>query len=182
MYPSNDSAGYEKWVGNSLVEFAAPSVFGATVDITTFPTPEYWNVTRPNFETTMHFHDQIETITIAAHGNAGQQWYEDQNLSLTLFILFFASVDIAVTLYDHCYEVVASNNNDAAQQKPKKRKGGLTDKAIRAIIKWAKGGEHDNQATRHDGESEQDQRKKGQGFRIGHEMAKRKTKPSRKSA
>jgi hypothetical protein len=149
------------WVGGGQVEFAAAGVFGATVDITAIPAPEYWNVTKLDFQTTMHFHNQTETITIAPHGNAGQQWYEDQNLSLTFFILFFASVDIAVTLYDHCYEVVTSNNNDTAQQKPKKEEGGVTEKAARAIIKWAKGGEHQNQASRRHGESEQDQRKKG---------------------
>jgi hypothetical protein len=182
VLPHNDSEGHQVWWGVTLVELGAAGPSGATVDITAIPTPEYWNATKPDFQTTMQFHDQIETITIGPRGIAQQQLYEDQNLSLTLFILFFASVDIAVTLYDHCYDVVTTNKNGTSQQKPKKGKGGLTDKAIRAIMKWAKDGERQNQPSRHGSQSNQNQRKKGQGFRIGLETAKRKTKPSRKGA
>jgi hypothetical protein len=182
VLPHNDSRGHQVWWGLTLVEFGAAGPFGSTVDVTAIPSPEYSNATKQDYQTTMQFHDQMATITIGPRGIAQQRLYEDQNLSLTLFILFFASVDIAVTLYDHCYEVVTTNKNGTSQQKPKKGKGGLTEKTIRAIIKWVKGGERQDQPNRHGSQSNQNQRKKGQGFSIKLETTKRKTKPSRKSA
>jgi hypothetical protein len=131
---TNDSLGRKVWVGAGSVEFAAAGVFGATVDIIAIPTPKYWNATHLNYPATMQFHDQIETITIAPSGTARQQVYENQNLSLTLFILFFASVDIAVTLYDHCYEVVTIDKKDASEQKPKDSENSLPKEIAPPII------------------------------------------------
>lgn len=160
---SSNSQG-QMWYGNVLVELAAAGVFGATVDVTVIPVPWDRNATSgPILQTTMPFHDQIETITIAPRGSAQQQLYENQDLSLTLFILFFASVDIAVAFYDHSYEIVATNNNGASQKKPKNRKDTLTEEIpppIVNIIKRQKGGKDQAKTYRRYGKSKKDQRKK----------------------
>jgi hypothetical protein len=156
-----DNSSGQTWYGNVLVKLAAAGVFGATVDVTVMPLPWYWNATSGSIvQTTMSFHDQMETITVAPRGTAQQQSYQNQDLSLTLFILFFASVDIAVTLYDHSYDAVATKKDDADKQKPQNRNANLSKEAKRIVIEGPKDGEHQKQANGYNRKTKQAKRKK----------------------
>ena len=63
---------------------------------------------------TMNLGKSILSDLIIGPSESGQVlFYENQNFSLTLFILFFASVDICVTLYDHAYEDMEDPKNRA---------------------------------------------------------------------
>jgi hypothetical protein len=64
----------------------------------------------------MNFHNEIATIMIAPSGAVQQQTYENENLSLTFFILFFASVDIAVALSERIYETVETETKQPNEQ------------------------------------------------------------------
>lgn len=104
----------QRWSGKSFVEIATSGFFGATVDIFMLPSMEFRSQTF--FQPWGHFHDEIVTIPIAESGVSQQQVFENENLSLTFFILFFASFDVAVTLYDHSFETIQGKSNETSKQ------------------------------------------------------------------
>jgi hypothetical protein len=101
----------KNWIGCSVTEIDNAGPFGATVYITAIPTPSFWNQASPSFQAEKPFHTEIATIVISPSGAMQQQFYENENVSLTIFILFFASVDIAVALHDQAYETIETNPN-----------------------------------------------------------------------
>jgi hypothetical protein len=117
LEPHNDSKGGQIWSGSSTIEFAAPGRFGATVNLFLVPSNpflEYLNRMHIVVQNNMHFHNETATISIEPSGQAEQFIYENQNLSLTFFILFFASLDIAVTLHEHSYKRVKAREYAAS--------------------------------------------------------------------
>jgi len=123
--PSNISTNFEgvprvvghNWVGKSFVEFATSGIFGATLDIYMLPSLEFRNqASQAAFQTWQYFHNDIVTIQIASSEVAQTQVLENENLSLTFFILFFASFDVAMTLYDHSYETVQRKSDETSKQ------------------------------------------------------------------
>lgn len=123
--PSNISMNFEgvptvvgqNWVGKSFVEFATSGIFGATLVIYMLPSLEFRNqASEASFQAWQYFHNDIVTIQIASSEVAQTQVLENENLSLTFFILFFASFDVAMTLYDHSYEPIQRKSDEANEQ------------------------------------------------------------------
>lgn len=99
----------QRWAGGQWVQFQAAGLLTLNIKINVNPTEEIWN--RVNWD---HFFSKYSPFTASVaipsvsitsgevfQQQTQQQNYENQNTSLTFFVLFFASVDIAVVLYDH---------------------------------------------------------------------------------
>jgi hypothetical protein len=111
----NESLGRRLWLGRSLFEFN--TVGPLTVDTTIFA------VDKMNRLQTVGLGNNIlSKIVIAPSGTALMNFYQSENLSLTAFILFFASLDVGVTLYDHRYEN-ADDAEDCTEEKHSKAYG-----------------------------------------------------------
>ena len=92
----NGTFGQTFWSGSSLVEF---NTAGAL--LTTISVAAQGEGGKPQYST---FKDFVPDITIGPSGSGQVKFFGAQTVSLTLFILFFASLDIAVKIYDHSYE------------------------------------------------------------------------------
>jgi hypothetical protein len=93
--PSINSGGQTVWFGSGLVIFDVAGPLVATVTLTVYPASatKWASIDIP-------FYTDIPEISIAPSGTE-TLFYENQGLSLTFFVLFFAALNIAVILYDH---------------------------------------------------------------------------------
>jgi len=94
--------------GDDLVEFQAAGSIELTITITLLPPSEVYSVQTLYEEFQSMFPDNrytieipMTSIIIESGTTAQQQASNNLNLSLTYFVLFFASTDIAVALHDH---------------------------------------------------------------------------------
>ena len=96
--PSINSGGQTVWFGSGIVIFDLPGALVATVTLSVYPTSatKWTSIDIP-------FYTDIPEISIAPTRTEAL-FYEDQNLSLTFFVLFFAALNIAVIVYDHSYD------------------------------------------------------------------------------
>jgi hypothetical protein len=106
----NESLGRRLWFGRGLFEFN--TVGPLIVDTTIFAVDK-----ADRLQTVGLGKNILSRIVIAPSGSGLMNFYQNENLSLTAFILFFASLDIGVTLYDHRYEN-AHDTKDCAEDNP----------------------------------------------------------------
>jgi hypothetical protein len=96
------------------------------------PTPELWNLTdwKVFYSKYSPFSATVDIPRVNIESNQAvqqqqmqtqQQIDQSRNFSLTLFVLFFASMDIAVTLYDH-----GDDDKDRTYRKNKSNQHKLT--------------------------------------------------------
>ena len=111
LNPSKDSVRQQIWSGSTLVEFntAGPLIviFSAVTSWQPVGHPEKWSTS------TFTERNVIQDIIIGPSGSGQTAFYEKQNLSLTMFILFFAAFDIAVALSEHVYKDVKKAKDSA---------------------------------------------------------------------
>ena len=98
----------QMWSGGDWVQFQAVGPVELTVTIDLIPTfdllraPDSWSEFSAMFPDNDYVLNVLfEPIQIASGEVAVQQESNNLNLSLTYFVLFFASVEIAVAFYDH---------------------------------------------------------------------------------
>ncbi len=113
LSPRNNSIGQRFWSGTGLFEFNAAGPLIVSLYITAL------NNTG-KFTTAILSNIIVPAIIIGPTGSAQIAFYANQNLSLTWFILFFASIDIALTLYDHSYEDVEATQAHTEPQHDRK--------------------------------------------------------------
>jgi hypothetical protein len=106
----NKSLGERIWLGNGLFEFNTVGPLIVAVSVLTIDKTQ--KLSEADLGKTI-----LPNLVIGPSGSGQVRFYEDQNLSLTLFILFFASMDIAVTLYDHSY-IEESKNRAKGKHDP----------------------------------------------------------------
>jgi len=91
--PSINSRGQTVWYGGGVVIFDIPGPLVATVTLSVYPTSATkWTAVD------IPFYTVIPAISIAPSGT--EPFYENQSLSLTFFMLFFAALNIGVIVYD----------------------------------------------------------------------------------
>jgi len=93
---------YELWNGSSFAQFEATGTVKMDIVFQVFPTDELINdINFTEFETTHLEEIEFEPIVIDSGQVIQQRTSENLSLSLTCFVLFFASLEIALTFYDH---------------------------------------------------------------------------------
>ncbi|HUW49290.1 MAG TPA: hypothetical protein VMW36_11155, partial [Patescibacteria group bacterium] len=105
---SNDSI-KQVWTGFQWVEFQSLGAITMKIELYLRPTLEAWNMIDWLRYTTKYGPFTSDLSLPSPYIESGrtaeqqtqQQIYENYNLSLTFFVLFFASIDIAIVFYDH---------------------------------------------------------------------------------
>jgi hypothetical protein len=94
--PSVDSGEQTAWFGSGLVIFETAGPLVATVTLSLYPTSatKWTSIDIP-------FYTDIPEISIAP--SATDMFHQDQSLSLTFFVLFFVTLNVAVIVHDHSY-------------------------------------------------------------------------------
>lgn len=115
----------QTWKGSTTAVFQAIGPISLGVRILIFPDTNLWeqvnwSTFNPEFVTTLEF----QSITINSEQTTQQQTIENLNLSLAYFVLFFASSNIAVALYDHSED--KDKNAQYSEEKAKKKHGDIT--------------------------------------------------------
>jgi hypothetical protein len=85
------------WSGFQVDAFETPGIISVTIKIFSVVPLYPYASNSTIYSTTVTFPD----LSIASGLESQQQTNENQNLSLTFFVLFFACVDITVVFYDH---------------------------------------------------------------------------------
>ena len=124
--PLDNSTGdqsYHNWEGANTVVFLASGPLRISIKVATSPTienqitagPQVWN---NSYTTTLQFPE----IEIAPQEIIQQQISDDVTLSLTYIVLFFASVNIGVVLYDHSEDKDEEKQAEYQERKAKKKR------------------------------------------------------------
>jgi hypothetical protein len=125
LYMTSNETFSQTWKGSTTAIFQAVGPISLGVRILIFPTTKLWeqvnwSTFNPEFVTTLEF----QSITISSEQTTQQQTTENLNLSLAYFVLFFASTDIAVTLYDHSED--KDKNAQYSEEKQKEKHYDIT--------------------------------------------------------
>ena len=129
---SNSSSIYgETWKGEGTALLTASGSFSAKVKMWLAPTVEYSQTAeRYNPEGLKNFEIEFSTLSLDVPSieiksgelvklQARQQALEDLNLSLTYFVLFFASLDFAILIFDHSIDDDKKRDQDRAKKAKK---------------------------------------------------------------
>jgi hypothetical protein len=110
--------GDTEWFGSQAIMPETSGVLTVKVTIKYFVNQD--NTTLNTYTFAM----DLPRITIGTGLEAQQETYENRNLSLTFVVMFFASLDIAVVLYDHSEKKKESTTKE---EHPNPDKGVLPD-------------------------------------------------------
>ncbi len=122
----NNSTGtdfYQHWDGSNTAEFLASGQLTLKIRLVMLPTEELyadinWDTWNTDYVATLQYPD----LEITSGQLIQQQSYADLTLSLTYFVLFFASVDIAVVLYDHSEDKDEDKQYEYRQRKAERKR------------------------------------------------------------
>ena len=114
---------YQHWGGSNTAVFLANGLLAIKINLSLLPTNGTWEVTdwtswTGQFTATLQFPD----IEIAFGQVVQQQRNEDTTLSLTFVVLFIASLDIGVVLYDHSEDKDPDKQYEYRQRKEKRKR------------------------------------------------------------
>jgi hypothetical protein len=119
----------EVYKGDDIVEFQASGSVDLTVTVTLLPPSYVYGETDTYNEYKALFPDgkytvdvPLDSIVIESGLTSQQQNMNNLNLSLTYFVLFFASIDIAVLFFDHSEDKEKKEQYEAHKAEKKRRK------------------------------------------------------------
>jgi hypothetical protein len=115
----------EAFSAKEAIEFQSLGQVNLNIIVFWSPSPFVWNMINwstfsSEYATTLQF----PSITIESGQTIQQQASENRNLSLAYFVLFFASTDIAIALYDHSED--KDKTAEYQEEKEKKKHGNIT--------------------------------------------------------
>jgi hypothetical protein len=119
MSNSTENDFYQNWNGANTAVFLASGMLAVKINLIIEPTSftqDY--VDWKNWDSYYSAVVQFPDLQIESGQNLKQQQNNDATFSLTYIVLFFASVDIAVVLYDH-----SEDKDKEKQAEYRKRKG-----------------------------------------------------------
>lgn len=123
-----NSTFYQTWTGGEWVEFQAIGPLELTITITLLPRDIFnidtdtWNAFSSQFPDSRFTKNVVlEPILIQSGETVQQQIYENLNLSLSYFVLFFASTNIAVAIYSHSRDSGMSDYEKKKVEKESKK-------------------------------------------------------------
>ena len=124
-----NSTFYQTWTDGEWVEFQAVGPLELTITITLLPRDIFyidtdtWNAFNSQFPDSRFTKNVVlEPILIQSGETVQQRISENLNLSLSYFVLFFASANIAVAIYDHSGDSDRLSDYEKKKAEKKSRK------------------------------------------------------------